>query len=33
MCGFDGVEKGNYFGEPIKKIKVEESVKMWWGGF
>ena len=28
MCGYDGVQRGNYFGgEPIRKIEVEERVK------
>ena len=28
MCGYDGIQIGNYFGEePIIKIEVEERVK------
>ena len=28
MCGFDGVQKGNYFGgEPIKRTEVEVRVR------
>ena len=27
MCGFDGVQSGNYFGgEPIRKTEVEVTV-------
>ena len=28
MCGFDGVQRGNYFGrEPIRKNEVEAGVR------
>ena len=29
MCGFDGIQKGNYFGgEPIGRAEVEVRVRM-----
>ena len=26
MCGFDGIQRGNYFREPIKRSEVEVRV-------